>query len=68
MEPRLLYNSNEGRRARPRKKIRKVGQMPAHIQAELNTMSKFQQVSFKIVASMAILNLGVDIFNNYHHG
>lgn len=63
-----LYNSNKGRTARPRKTIRKVGQMPAHIQAELNTMSKFQQVSFKIMSSFAVLNLGVDIFNNYHHG
>lgn len=56
-----LYNSNKGRTARPRKEVRKVGQMPKSLMDELKSMSPAQSVAFKITAAFGLINLGVDI-------
>lgn len=58
-----LYNSTKGRTARPRKPIREIGIMPSHLKNELSRMEKFECIAFQIGASMAVLNLGVDVLN-----
>ena len=56
-----LYNSEKGRMKRPRKTERKVGQMPRHLQNELELMGRAERTMFKITASLALINLGVDV-------
>lgn len=56
-----LYNSNKGRTARPRKQVRRLGEMPKSLLNELKSMSSSQSTVFKISASFALINLGVDI-------
>jgi len=56
-----LYNSNTGRTKRPRKTERKIGQMPRHLKNELESMGIADRTMFKITASMALINLGIDV-------
>lgn len=56
-----LYNSNTGRTKRPRKTERKVGQMPRHLKNELELMGKADRTIFKVTASLALINLGVNL-------
>ena len=56
-----LYNSNKGRTKRPRKVARKIGEMPKSLQKELTSMSKAEATMFKITASFALINLGVNL-------
>ena len=59
MQP--IYNSATGKLRRPRKVKRSIGQMPKHLLNELASMNLIERTSFKIAASFAVLNLGVDI-------
>lgn len=56
-----LYNSEKGRTKRPRKVTRKIGEMPKHLQSELAIMGKAEATMFKITASLALINLGVNL-------
>lgn len=51
-----LYNSNEGRVARPRKQKRKIGEMPAYLKAEAARYG-----ITKIALGMSLISLGVDV-------
>lgn len=56
-----LYNSEKGRTRRPRKRIRNLGEMPRHLRNELSIMGRTERAMFKITASMALINLGVNV-------
>lgn len=56
-----LYNSTAGKLRRPRKTGRALGQMSRELKRELTNISLNEATMFKIGASLAIINLGVDI-------
>lgn len=51
-----LYNSNTGRVARPRKRKRNIGEMPAYLKAEA------AKYGFnKLTLGICLINMGVDV-------